>query len=235
MDLRVAQAAGGAQHPRADPKDRDGGPIAQGGSGNDAEHFTGVDRLAFFDVKALDRAAFWRANFVLHFHGFDNQEALARFDSVPCLDENTDDLARHGSEDLLAALGFACTVPTAAPGAGIDNFGGKLLETCLKLEDSVGGLRDVNFVGLAFEKKRECVGIDVDGVGLDLLAVQQDLPAIRIALEFNGAELLTGWASELHFKPHGRRSSCWRRPSCFQRDGGEESRPEDAWPEDFSA
>ena len=161
--------------------------MPHGGSGNDAEHFTGVDRLAFYDVKALDRAAFWRANFVLHFHGFDNQEALARFDLVSCLDEDTHDLARHGSEDLLAALGFECTVPTAAPGTGIDNFGGEFLETCLELEDPVGRLRDVNFVGLAFKKKREGVGIDFDGVGRDLLAVQRDLPAISIALEFNCA------------------------------------------------
>jgi hypothetical protein len=158
-----------------------------GGSGNDAEHFTGVDRLAFYDVKALDRAAFWRANFVLHFHGFDNQKALARFDLVSCLDEDTHDLARHGSEDLLAAFGFECAVPTAAPGAGIDNFGGEFLETCLQLEDPVGRLRDVNFVASAIEKKREGVGIDRNGVGMDLLAVQRDLPAISTALEFNDA------------------------------------------------
>ena len=161
--------------------------MPHGGSGNDAEHFPGVDRLAFFDVKALDRAAFWRANFVLHFHGFDNQEALARLDFVSCLDEDTHDLARHGSEDLLAAFGFECTVPAAAPGTGIDNFSGEFLETCPQLEDPVGRLRDVNFVGLTFEKKREGAGIDFNGVGMDLLAVQRDLPAICIALKFNGA------------------------------------------------
>ena len=169
-----------------------GVPIAHGGSGNDAEHFTGVDRLAFFDVKALDRAAFCRANLVLHFHGFDNEEALTRLNFVSCLDEDTDDLARHGSEDLLAAFGFECTVPTAAPGSGIDNFGGKFLETGLKLEDPVGRLRDVNFVGLAFEKKRERVGCDFDGVGIDRLPVKRDFPAVRDALEFNVPQFLAG-------------------------------------------
>jgi len=62
-------------------------------------------------------------DFVLHFHGFDDKQALARFDLVSFLNEDADYFAGHGSEDLLAAFGFERAVLAAAPGAGIDNFG----------------------------------------------------------------------------------------------------------------
>jgi len=143
-------------------------------------------------VKALDGAAFRRANFVLHFHGFDNQEALAGFDFVSRLDEEADDFTGHGGDDLLAALGFEGTMAPAAPGPRIGNLGGELLHGSLEREQTVWRPRDADFVRLAIEKKRERIGVDFDGVGMEWLAVQGDSPAVSIAFEFNGAEVFAG-------------------------------------------
>jgi hypothetical protein len=85
-------------------------------------------------METLDGAAFWRANFVLHFHRFDDKQALARFDLVSFLNEDADDFAGHGGEHLLAAFGFEGAVLAAAPGAGIDNFGGKFVKAGLEFE-----------------------------------------------------------------------------------------------------
>lgn len=109
-----------------------GVPIARGSSGNDAEHLPGVDRLAFFDVKALDRATLWRANFVLHFHGFDNQEALTRCDFVSGLDkiEMSDSSGRaarprslHFGRGFHALQSFECLGNGPSHGNILSHFG----------------------------------------------------------------------------------------------------------------
>src|SRR5580693_9372596 len=49
------------------------------GSLHPRKHFSRVDILPFLDEQAFDFPAFGRTDFILHFHGFDNQQALARF------------------------------------------------------------------------------------------------------------------------------------------------------------
>jgi len=56
--------------------------IAQRRLGDHAEDVAGVDRLAFPGLEDFDFAFFRRANFVLHFHGFNNHQSLACFDFV---------------------------------------------------------------------------------------------------------------------------------------------------------
>jgi hypothetical protein len=57
-------------------------PIAHRRLGDHAEDVAGVDGLAFPGLEAFDFAFFRRANFVLHFHGFNHDESLACFDFV---------------------------------------------------------------------------------------------------------------------------------------------------------
>src|ERR1700690_2962897 len=52
------------------------------GSLHPRKHFSGVDVLPFLDKQALDFAALGRADFVLHFHCFDNEQALPGFHGV---------------------------------------------------------------------------------------------------------------------------------------------------------
>ena len=105
-----------------------GVPISHRISGNDAQSFAGVDGLAFFGEEAFHRACFWRADFVLHFHGFDDEKTLAGFDGVTGLDEEANDLPRHGGEDLLAAFEFGVSVAAAAPGARVEDFSGEFVK-----------------------------------------------------------------------------------------------------------
>jgi hypothetical protein len=122
-------------------------------SRNDAEHLARVHGLTFLDVQPLDGAAFGRANFILHFHSFDNEQALASFNGVTRLDENADDLAGHGSEHLLAAFGFERAMAPAAPRAGIEHLGGKFLQAGLEFEYSIRRRRDANFVRPTLQQK----------------------------------------------------------------------------------
>jgi hypothetical protein len=73
----------------------------------------------------------------LHFHGFDDEKALACFDRISHLNEDANDFAGHGSEDLLAALGLDGTMPPAPPRARINNLSDKFLQAGLDLKRSV--------------------------------------------------------------------------------------------------
>jgi hypothetical protein len=106
-------------------------------SGNDAEYLAGVNGLPFFDVKPFDYATFRRTDFVLHLHRFHDNEALAGLDFVSRFDKDANNFAWHGSDYLLAALGFERTMPTASPGPRISNLGGEFLEAGLELEHPV--------------------------------------------------------------------------------------------------
>src|SRR5213594_3508866 len=140
-----------------------GVPVSHRRLRDDAEDFAAVDGLAFLGQNAFDGAALWRADFVLHLHGFDNQKALAGFDAVSCFDEKTHDFARHGRHDLLATFGFDVAVATAAPGARIDDFGREFLRAGLQYQFAVRTRRHGDFEGLAVEQNGERVGSDLDG------------------------------------------------------------------------
>ena len=102
----------------------------------------------------------------MHFHGFDDEEALAGFDFVAGFDEQADDFAGHGGDDFLAAFGFDRAVFAAAPGAGIGDFGFEFVGTVLKCERAIGIWSDANFVRCAVQQDGENAGRDFDGVGV---------------------------------------------------------------------
>jgi hypothetical protein len=100
-------------------------------SGYDAECIACVNRLAVFHVEALHSAALRRANFVLHFHRFHNEQALARLDLLAHFDKHADHFAWHGSDDLLPPFRFNCAMTPAMPRARIYNLGGEFLQSSL--------------------------------------------------------------------------------------------------------
>ncbi len=116
--------------------------------------------------------SFGRADFVLHFHGFDDEEPLAGFDGIAGFDEQANNFAGHRGDDLLAAFDFEGAVTATAPGAGIDDLGGEFFEAGLQGERSAGRRSDANFVRLAAKKDGESVGRDFDGVGVEGLTVE---------------------------------------------------------------
>jgi hypothetical protein len=170
-----------------------------------SEHFTCVDGLAFLCEEALDDAGFGRADFILHFHSFDNEEPLAGLDGVAGLDEKANDFAGHGGNNLLAAFGFKGAVTTAAPGAGIEDFGGEFLEAGLQGEHSAGRGSDTNFVRLAAKKDGEGVGRDFDSVGVERLTVECDAPMVSVVFELDDVDC----ARDADFKFHDANSKTY--------------------------
>src|SRR5580658_2518756 len=118
------------------------------------EHIPGVDELAFFDVQALNCAALWRTNLILHLHRFHNEQTLAGFHLVSRFDEDANDFARHGSGNLLAALRLECAVPAAAPRTRVGNLHSKLLQAGLDLQYTISRWGEANLVRLPLEEKR---------------------------------------------------------------------------------
>jgi len=117
--LRAARAVGIAEGflATADEKPEKRGLVDPG------EDVAGVDGLTFFGLEAFDFAFFGGANFILHFHGFDDDQALAGFDFVADFYEKADDFAGHRGEDLLTAFGIERSQFFGTPGAGIADLG----------------------------------------------------------------------------------------------------------------
>src|SRR6266851_5819139 len=70
------------------------------GRQNSARHH----RLAFAHSNRNHGAAAPGLHFVLHLHGFHYQDALAGCDTLAGLYQHSDDLARHGSDDVFPIL-----------------------------------------------------------------------------------------------------------------------------------
>jgi hypothetical protein len=136
------------------------------------EDVAGVDGVAFAGEELFDGAGFGGFYFVLHFHGFDDEEALAGFDFVAGFNEKADDFAGHGGEDLLAAFGFGGALFASAPRARVGDFGFELVRAVLNGEGAVGIRGDADFVRFAVEKDGEDAGGDFDGVGVGWCAVE---------------------------------------------------------------
>ena len=162
------------------------------------EDLAGDDGLAFLREQALDCAGFGGADFVLHFHSFHDEQALACGDLVAEFDEQANDFSRHGSGDLLAAFDFVVAVSAAAPGAWIDELGGEFVMAGLQRQGAVGLGSDADFVGFAIEQDGENVRGDFYGVSIDGFAIDRDVPAVGVAMEFDGA----GFAGDLDFQFH---------------------------------
>src|SRR5262249_52389446 len=130
LDFAIANRAGGVAGKLFDPQ----------------QNFAGVHRLAFRRAEFFDPAALGRADFVLHFHRFDDHKTLACFDRVTLPDEQTHHLARHGSRNLLGPFRLERTVPAATPGARVGNLGMILADTSVQGERTVGPRSDTNLI-----------------------------------------------------------------------------------------
>src|SRR5207245_308888 len=127
--------------------------------------------------------------------------------------------AGERGQDVLPALGFDGAVAAAAPGARIDDLGDEVLPAGLKFQFAVRRRRHGDFKGLTAQQNGENVGGDLDGVDGYRLAIQHHPPSGGSVFEFDNACIFSRWRSELDLVFHGRRSSCSRRPSSFQREG----------------
>ena len=79
------------------------------------QHSAGVDRLPFGDGDVAHTAIASRAQFVLHFHRFDDNQALAGLHIVAGFDEHAHDFARHRRNEALRphrVRGRAVFLPT---------------------------------------------------------------------------------------------------------------------------
>ena len=145
-------------------------PIPFADSRNDAKHLASGDSLALFCGKALYGATLWRANFILHLHGFHNHQTLAGFDFVSYSDEDANHFPGHRSDYLLMPFRFDSAVAASAPGARISDFRGELLQGSLQLEFAVRRWRNLNCVRVTVEKNRNCAKVDLCYVGIDWLS-----------------------------------------------------------------
>jgi hypothetical protein len=159
--------------------------------------------LALFGGEFFYGAGFGGFDFVLHFHGFDDDEALTGFDFVAGFDEQADYFAGHGGDDLLAAFGFDRSVFAAAPGAGVGDFGFELVGTILKRERTIWIWRNANFVRNTIQQDGENARRDFRGVGLRVDAIECDLPSSAVAAQFYSAR----FAGDVNLVLHGVRSS----------------------------
>src|ERR1017187_2702969 len=85
---------------------------------NRGEEFAGTDRRAFFGGDGDDSAGAVGLQFVLHLHGFDHHDALARDYRVAGGDQHADHFAGHGAEDRLHGVA-AGTGSLAGPAARV--------------------------------------------------------------------------------------------------------------------
>ena len=168
------------------------------------EDFAGIDGLAFFGEEFFDLSAFGRANFILHFHGFDDEQALTGFDEVALLDEQANHFTGHGCGDLLAAFGFDGAMTATAPGARVGHFGVILGKASVKGECAVGTGCNADLMRIAVQQHAEDIGSDFDGIGIERVSIERDFPSAILFSEFDDS----GPSSEQHFVLHGRRSSC---------------------------
>src|SRR5439155_856816 len=107
----------------------------------------------------------------------------------------------------------------AAPGARVNDIGDEFVRARLEFELAAGRCGNSDFKGLTVKQERKRIGSDLGGVDHHWFAIQRYTPAGRIAYEIDDAGLFSGGGGELDFVSHGVRSSCSRRPCCFQREG----------------
>ena len=71
--------------------------------------------LARRDVDSADHAGAWGADLVLHLHGFQDEQALARAHLLTRLDQHRDDNPGHGADNIHLALCLSSGLTLAGP------------------------------------------------------------------------------------------------------------------------
>jgi hypothetical protein len=134
-------------------------------------------------------AVFGRFDFVLHFHGFDDEDALVRGYGVAFFGEDAHDAAWHGGSEDDRAVG-AGVAAAGAQGAGIVNAVGDALRADVERGVGVVGVED-DAIRLARDEKRENAGADEVDVGSDRLAIDKNAPLTGgiggVELDLSGA------------------------------------------------
>src|SRR5262249_35940622 len=86
----------------------------------------------------------------------------------------------------------------------------------VKSDRAVRTRSNADLMRVAAQKDAEDIMGDFDGVGIEGVSIERNLPSIILSGEFDYAR----FSGEQDFILHGRRSNCWRRPSRFQADSG---------------
>jgi len=187
---------------------------------DDGENFSRIHGLPFGDEQAFDFSGLRRTDFILHFHGFDDEQTLAGLDDITGFYQDAHDFSRHGRNHLLAAFGFGCAAAPSPPLPGINDFGAELFAARMDPQTRTGFF-DAHFEGLPGDQNRVNAARYFDCVGFERLAVQAPArPAARLSFAFAHDFEFAGRTSDLDLELHWLRSSCTRRPSSFQREGG---------------
>src|ERR1700678_3522430 len=142
------------------------------------EDITRIDRLTFDHAHTFNCAGFGRAYFVLHLHGLNNHQALPALHHISHLDQRPDDLPRHWSHDLLAALGLGRTGTIFLECAGILNCRG-ILVSIRRDARSGADFVHLNFEGFAVDDDRVYARRDFERICLEFAAI--DLPSRPLA------------------------------------------------------
>src|ERR1700719_3237057 len=179
------------------------------------EHVSRIHCQPLFRKKFFDPPAFWRTDFVLHFHRFHNQQSLPHFDRVSFTHQNPHNFSRHGRGDLLAPFHFECAVPSAAPHAWVAYFRLVLREPGVHSQRAIGSWSNADLVRLSVQQNAKGVRRNFRNAGIEFSAVQRDSPFVVGARQFHHSR----FAGQEHVVFHGRRSICRRRPSRFHSEG----------------
>src|SRR6516225_2222875 len=155
---------------------------------DDGEDVSGVHVGTGGDDDLADDAFSWGLDFVLHLHGFDDQDTLAGLDFGAFRNQKTEDLARHGSDELARAFAVV-GAGAAAQRTRIAQFDTVAARADPEMEICCAALA-LDFVGLAIDEHGEHVVAGQHGIKVDLLAIEEALPTAIDPVEFE-PELLT--------------------------------------------
>jgi hypothetical protein len=138
-----------------------------------------MDSFAFLGGQSLDRPRFRRADFVLHLHGFDDQEALTRFHMLTRRYQHTYNFSSHGRSNLLAPREIDFSPAASAPGAGVLNIHAIFASASVQQEESVCKRFHTHLERTPIQKDGIHARGDLHGIGFNSAAVDRSDDARR--------------------------------------------------------
>jgi hypothetical protein len=91
----------------------------------------------------------------------------------------------------------------SAPSAGIRDVGGKFVLATPQLQSAIRGAQNVKLEGLPAQHHGNDVGPNLNGVGVNNMAVQGNSGHVTFSFEFHYALSLDSSTRELNFEFHG--------------------------------
>src|SRR5713226_3913140 len=144
---------------------------------DDGQDVAGIYRRTCGRRYFLYDSPFWRLDFVLHFHRFDYDDALAGFDGGIFRDQQAHHAAGHGSQDFPGSLFVSGSFLARAQRARIAQLDHKAGTAYPQVEIG-GGLLTLNFVGASIDQQGQNVAARDDRVDMDRLSVHATRPSI---------------------------------------------------------